>query len=107
MDKIIVMASTIAQKLRIKEDMQLLTIHAPADFMSHLQPLPANVHVASKTKNYQQIHWFVKNKAEMEKIIDDVLKLLHDEVVCWIYYPKGSSNIQTDLTRDKGWDSLL
>ncbi len=25
----------------------------------------------------------------------------------WCYYPKGTSKIQTDLTRDKGWDSLL
>jgi hypothetical protein len=28
-------------------------------------------------------------------------------VICWIYYPKGSSKIQTDLTRDKGWDKLM
>jgi hypothetical protein len=28
-------------------------------------------------------------------------------VICWIYYPKGTSKIQTDLTRDKGWDALL
>jgi hypothetical protein len=24
----------------------------------------------------------------------------------WISFPKGSSKIQTDLTRDKGWESL-
>jgi hypothetical protein len=28
-------------------------------------------------------------------------------VICWIHYPKGSSGIQTDLTRDKGWENLL
>ena len=33
--------------------------------------------------------------------------MVKDEVVCWIYYPKGTSKIQTDLTRDKGWDKLL
>jgi hypothetical protein len=33
--------------------------------------------------------------------------MLHDDIVCWIYYPKGTSKIQTDLTRDKGWDALL
>lgn len=33
--------------------------------------------------------------------------LLKDDVVCWIYYPKGTSKIQTDLTRDKGWEALL
>ncbi len=25
----------------------------------------------------------------------------------WIFYPKGTSKLQTDLNRDKGWDALL
>src|SRR5688572_32394427 len=36
-----------------------------------------------------------------------VLKLLRPGIIAWVYYPKGSSKIQTDLTRDKGWDCLL
>jgi hypothetical protein len=32
---------------------------------------------------------------------------VREEVICWIYYPKGTSKLQTDLTRDKGWDALL
>ena len=43
----------------------------------------------------------------MEKGLDKTLALLKEGVICWIYYPKGSSKIQTDLTRDKGWDALL
>jgi hypothetical protein len=43
----------------------------------------------------------------MEKDLDKVLELMKKDVVCWIYYPKGSSKIQTDLTRDNGWDKLL
>jgi hypothetical protein len=46
------------------------------------------------------------NKAQMEKELNNVLKLVKDDIVCWIYYPKGTSKIQTDLTRDKGWDAL-
>ena len=101
------MPLNIAQKLRIKEGMKLLTIHAPSDFTAQLKPLPANVQLSDKIKDYQQIHWFVKNKAEMEKEVDKVLKLLKGDIVCWIYYPKGTSKIQTDLTRDKGWESLM
>jgi hypothetical protein len=95
------------KKLRISKDMKLLTLHAPADFLSHLGPLPAGVEVSSRGKDYDQIHWFVKNKAQMEKELDKVLGLLKPDVICWIYYPKGSSGVQTDLTRDKGWDMLL
>ena len=43
----------------------------------------------------------------MDAELDKILKLMKDSVICWIYYPKGSSKIQTDLTRDKGWDKLM
>ena len=101
------MPNTIAQKLRIKEGYSLLTINAPSNFKKDIEGLPADVTISDKAKSYNQIHWFVKDKAQMEKEIDKTLKLLKDDVVCWIYYPKGTSRIQTDLTRDKGWDTLL
>ncbi|HVF82066.1 MAG TPA: YdeI/OmpD-associated family protein [Flavisolibacter sp.] len=101
------MPLTIAQKLKIKESDTLLTINAPAHFKIDLGNLPGNVKVSAATKDYQQIHWFVKDKAAMEEELGKVLRLLKDDVVCWIYYPKGTSKMQTDLTRDKGWDSLL
>ena len=101
------MANTLAQKLKIKEGFVLYPLHAPDDFEAKLAPLPAGVKISAKTKKFDQLHWFVRNKAQMEKELDMILKLVKDDILCWIYYPKGSSKIQTDLTRDKGWDKLL
>lgn len=101
------MAHTIAQKLRIKEEFTLLTLHAPENFENRLQPLPSGVKVLNSAKRFQQLHWFVINKIQLEKELDKVLKLVKEDVLCWVYYPKGTSKIQTDLTRDKGWDALL
>jgi len=101
------MPNTLSQKLKIKEGYTLRTINAPDNFVQTLSPLPAGVKISDDAKNYDQLHWFVKNKAQMEKELNSVLKLIKDNVICWIYYPKGTSKIQTDLTRDKGWDSLL
>jgi len=101
------MPSTIADKLRIKPGMTLLTIHAPSEFGSFLKPLPKGVTSINRGSRYDQIHWFVKNRSEMEKELEKILGLLSDNTVCWIYYPKGSSKIQTDLTRDKGWENLM
>src|SRR5262249_2003824 len=70
-------------------------------------PLPAGAVVAGKAKDPNQVHWFVRDRAQMEKELDKVLKLLRPGVTIWTYYPKGSSKVQTDLTRDKGWDTLL
>jgi hypothetical protein len=101
------MPTTTAQKLKIKEGFSLLTINAPVDFKKNMGALPSGVKISPDAKNYNQVHWFVMNKSQMEKELIKVLKLVKADIVCWIYYPKGTSKIQTDLTRDKGWDELL
>lgn len=101
------MPANIAQKLRIKENFVLLTLNAPRSFKKNIGTLPEGAKILPGTKKCDQVHWFVMNKAQMEKELNGVLKLIKDEVVCWIYYPKRSSKIQTDLTRDKGWESIL
>lgn len=101
------MAKTLAAKLGVKEGMTLFTLHAPGNFKDTIPGLPDSVSVTTKGKTYDQIHWFVKNKAQMEKELLKVMSLLKADITCWIYYPKGSSGIQTDLTRDKGWDKLM
>ncbi len=101
------MPNTITRKLKIEEGMRLLTLHATENFTASLQPLPKDVTITSTAKAFEQIHWFVTNKAQLEKEINKVLELVKNEILCWTYYPKGTSKIQTDLSRDKGWDALL
>ena len=101
------MASTTAQKLKIKEGNIIFTINAPSDYKKSIGLLPSEVKITDGGKNANQVHWFVKDKAQMEKELKKVLQWVKNNVICWIFYPKGTSKIQTDLTRDKGWDELL
>ncbi len=101
------MATSIAGKLRIRENFSLLTLNAPAGFEKGLKGLPEGVTISENGKKYNQVHWFVHNRAQLEKEMSRVMKLVKPEVTVWVYYPKGSSGMQTDLTRDKGWDCLL
>lgn len=100
------MATTLAQKLKIKEGTTLRTIHAPGDFGKVIGDLPRGVTLSATTTSYDQLHWFVQTKAQLEEELDGVLSLLKEGVTLWFYFPKGSSKIQTDLTRDTGWESL-
>jgi len=100
-------AISTAQKMRIMEGNTILPINAPDTFQKELEPLPSGVVINAKANKYNQVHWFVKDKAQMEEELDSVIRLVKNDVICWIYYPKGSSGIQTDLTRDKGWEALL
>lgn len=106
------MALSTAQKLKIKENHTLLTINAPEDFTTVLKPLPLNVSITSNATNYQQLHWFVKDKAQLKAELPEVIKRISEKVSCWIYFPKGTSKIQTDLNRDnlyaelKGYENM-
>ena len=82
------MATATAQKLKIKEGFTLLTIHPSPNFQKQLQPLPANVKILAPAKKYNQVHWFVENKDQLEKELNTILPLVKDDITCWIYYPK-------------------
>jgi hypothetical protein len=101
------MANSVSEKLKIKNGFTLLTINEPSQFQKRLEGLPANVKLVESGKEYNQVHWFVMNRAQMEKEMSKVMKLIKPGVIVWVYYPKISSKIQTDLTRDKGWDCLF
>jgi hypothetical protein len=87
--------------------MTLLALNAPPEFKKSLVGLPKGVTITTSGKEYGQVHWFVYNQAQLIKEMNKVMKLIKPGIVVWIYYPKGTSKIQTDLTRDKGWDCLL
>src|SRR6478672_9903164 len=101
------MSSPVTEKLKIRPDTILLALNPPPDFRRVLGELPSGTLIDSKASDYDQIHWFVLNKAQLEKELSKVLKMLRPGILVWVYYPKVSSSVQTDLSRDKGWDKLL
>jgi hypothetical protein len=97
--------SALAKKMKLKAGQYATIVNAPEEYLKELQPLPANVKMSQKIETPSDwIQVFVKNKAELDKLFPKVLKLLKPESLLWISFPKGTSKIQTDLTRDKGWD---
>ena len=84
------------KKLKIKPSQTLLTINAPTGFKETLGELPEGVKISSKASEFQQIHWFVKTKGQMEKELKSIVDRIKPGVICWIYFPKGSSKIQTE-----------
>jgi hypothetical protein len=101
------MPASLASKLKIKKGNLILPLHQPDNYEKSLGELPRGARIVKSGKAPDQTHWFVMNRKQMEDELNKVLDLLENETVCWIFYPKGSSGIQTDLTRDKGWETLL
>ncbi|HXO18667.1 MAG TPA: hypothetical protein VOA87_01955 [Thermoanaerobaculia bacterium] len=99
--------SPLAKKLKLKPDQRAAVLAAPPGYLKALGPLPAGVTVAEKlTGKFDWIQVFTKSQAELEKALPKAVRALKPESLLWISFPKGTSKIQTDLTRDKGWDAL-
>jgi hypothetical protein len=99
--------NALAKKLKLKPGQRAAFIGAPQEYLKTLSPLPAGVTVAEKLSGqFDWIQVFVKTQAEVDRLAPRAAKALKPESMLWISFPKGASKIQTDLTRDKGWDAL-
>lgn len=81
----------------------MLVVNSPAGyFKEHL-----NVDKKPRAKIlYHFVLLFAKNQSDIRKHAPMTVKLLKEESLFWIAYPKKNSSIKTNLTRDYGWQVL-
>jgi hypothetical protein len=100
------MGSTIlAGKLRMQPGQRVLILNAPSGFVQKLEPLPEGIGLEQVPEGkYDFVHLFVTNGAELERFGPVALRSATYDGLFWISYPKRSSKVKTDLSRDMGWD---
>ena len=99
--------NALVKKLKLKPSQRAAIINAPSGFLGQLQPLPEGVEVSETLAGtFDWVQVFVRNQSELNSAIPQLVASLQPESLLWISFPKGSSKIQTDLTRDTGWDVL-
>src|SRR5215510_14403866 len=96
--------SALAKKMKLKSNAKAAVINAPENYVDTLKHDTA----LSPTLNgkFDWIQIFVQNRSALDALAPEAAKALRPESILWISFPKGTSKIQTDLTRDKGWDIL-
>jgi hypothetical protein len=97
----------LAKKLKLKPSQRAGIVNAPAGYLARLAPLPAGVELSERLDGvFDWVQIFVKTQAMVDQLLPQVVAALKPESMLWIAFPKGSSKIQTDLTRDRGWDAV-
>jgi hypothetical protein len=98
--------TTLATKLKLKAGQRAVVLNAPDGYLASLQP-PEQLEITQELAGPADwIQVFVKTRAELEQLLPQVLAAMTPASLLWLTFPKGTSKIQTDLTRDVGWDAL-
>ena len=96
--------SPLAKKMKLKPGLKAAINNAPEDYP---QELKHDSDIATRLGGkFDWIQVFVRNKKELDALAPKAAKALKPASILWLAFPKRTSKIQTDLTRDKGWESV-
>ena len=98
-------AASLSAKMKLTPGVRAAVLNAPEGYLEKLTPAGRSID-SSLNGQYDWVQIFVRNQLELEAIITGVKGALKPVSLLWISFPKGTSKIQTDLTRDKGWEVL-
>ncbi len=100
--------SPLAKKLQIKPGHRIILINPPTGYTDQLGKLPNGAGLAKRaTGQFDFVHLFAMNSAEVSRFGPKALKVLKYDGIFWVSYPKKSSGVATDISRDHGWDLLM
>lgn len=99
---------TLIQRLGIKAAHKCLILNAPDGYLEALGELPPNTTIATQPdgSNFDVVQVFVHNKAEVDTLAPIAIDAIKHDGLLWMTYPKKSSKIKTDITRDIGWETI-
>jgi hypothetical protein len=96
----------LAKKLKLKPGLSAAVLGGPADYLERLGSPEGVQAVTALEGPLDWIQVFVRNSAELAEIVGPLTSALSPTGLAWVSYPKGSSKMQTDLTRDRGWEPI-
>lgn len=96
----------LAKKLKLKPGVQAAVIGGAPGYVELLGPPVGTAIRETLDGPVDWVQVFVRTSADLAEILPSLTAALDPNALVWLSYPKGSSKIQTDLSRDRGWDAL-
>ncbi len=109
------MTKPVARKLGMNPGMRALIIAPPPGYLKLLAPLPDGLTVSSRAEGmYPFVQVFATRLAEISTFAKKLPKHAAPNALVWISYPKKTSKVEGDLSRDvireamsaRGWRAV-
>jgi hypothetical protein len=101
-------AQSLLEKLQLKDEKNLLLQGLPLSVEKQFVKFSfsKNVTPLLKSKKIDFALIFAFSQKQLKEILKDVIPALHAESKFWVAYPKATSKIASDLSRDASWDFI-
>jgi len=97
--------SPLAKKLRFAPNQQALIINPPPGYINELGELPEETTLVFEPHGkHPLVQLFIENSGDFKRLGTATLSAVEYDGVFWVCYPKRSSNVTTDLSRESMWD---
>jgi len=99
-------SQSLLEKLQLTDEKNLLIQGLPSSIEKQFMKLTFSKSVTPllKSRKIDFALVFAVNHLQLVGILRDVVPALQEDAVFWIAYPKLTSKIASDLSRDKNWD---
>jgi hypothetical protein len=94
----------LMKKLQLKEGQRALLMNAPEGYRERLGSAAITT---DSQGTFDFVQLFVKDSDELKQYAALAMGALMPGGILWIAYPKLSSGVKSDLTRDVGWEAVF
>lgn len=99
--------TALVTKLGMKPGMRALVLRAPGGYVDSLAPLPDGVAVSESLGSaHDFVQFFATKKSEITKSAKKLLQSAAPGALVWITYPKKTSSVDSDLSREEVWAAM-
>jgi predicted SnoaL-like aldol condensation-catalyzing enzyme len=97
----------ISKKLGLKPGVRALVVAAPSAYLKSLAPLPEGVVISEAMGGtHEFVQFFATRRSDIEKSAKKLLKSAAPGALVWITYPKKTSGVESDLSREEVWAAM-
>lgn len=101
-------SQSLLEKLQLKDEKNLLIQGLPSSVEKQFVKLSfaKNVTPLLKSRKVDFALVFAVSQKQLQSILNDVIPVLQEDAKFWIAYPKLTSKIASDLSREASWDCV-
>ena len=100
-------STPLHQKLRLQPDQRALLLNAPEGFPALLAEMPFKLQFLTEPAGDLDFAlYFAPDRESLAQTMPEIVAHLVHDGLLWVAYPKTSSGVDTDLSRDIYWEIM-